>query len=79
MQLQKLNPVEGWVLRKEAMKFLAKHWGSIASILAGIGGYIDWNAVAAFSSAHKGTAAGILVAAFLTLYNARAPKDKVNQ
>lgn len=61
------------------LKLIAKHWGAIASVLATFGGFVDWSAVASWGTVHKDSALGIILSAFLTLYYARAPKDKVNQ
>lgn len=61
------------------MKFLGKHWGAIASVLASVGTYVDWNQVQAFASHNKGTAVGVLLSAFLTLFYSSSPKDKVTQ
>lgn len=72
-----LNFIEREVEKSVVKNFLAKHWGNIASVLAVVAGYIKWQAVTSWAQAHSHTASGVALLAFLTLYNARSPKDKV--
>lgn len=60
-------------------KFISKHWGTVVSIAASIPTFIYWPAVASYSMSHKNTALGTILGWALTLYYARAPKDKVFQ
>lgn len=65
MPLQNISWAKRLILRKVAMDFIKKHWGTIAAIGGTVAQFVDWNQVASFEHAHQFTAVGVILAVLL--------------
>lgn len=57
------------------MSFLKKYWGTIAAVIVPLLAFLE-PSLRAYDASHPHTSLALLMGALLTLYHARAPKDK---
>jgi hypothetical protein len=72
-----INPIERMILRRVAMSFIKKHYGTIAGIAGPLFIFLV-PSLHAYEASHPHTTLGVIIAALVTSYNLTAPKDKSN-
>jgi hypothetical protein len=70
-----LNPIERFILRREAMQFLKKYWPTITAVLGAAVPFI-MPSLLVYVQAHPHTTVGVLLAAVIAAYHTTAPKDQ---
>ena len=71
-----MNFFEREILRRETMKYLKAHWGTISAVL---GGALTFclPGLQAVAAAHPKSTISVIIGALVSAYNLSAPKDKL--
>lgn len=70
-----VNGLERVFLRRAALNFLKKHWGTIVSVAGPVLVFLE-PSLHAYALANPKTAIGVIAGALVLMFNSRAPKDK---